>query len=204
MVKRLITIFILMIISIGILSGCGKNNTEDNAKSQTETVDVSENYDPNNWLASLNTTDINGNVITSDIFKKYDLTLVNVWTTWCSACVEEMPAFRGIHEGYKDKGVNIIGVVVELDNSGQQMKEGLSENERELAKEIIEQKGLKYTNIITSKSLLKTQLKDVQAFPTKYFVDKNRKFVGELILSSKSKKAWIKTIEEKLQQVREK
>lgn len=119
MVKRLITIFILMIISIGILSGCRKNNTEDNAKSQTETDEVSENYDPNNWLASLNTTDINRNVITSDIFNKYDLTLVNVWTTWCSTCVEEMPAFRDIHEGYKDKGVNIIGVVVELDNSGQ-------------------------------------------------------------------------------------
>jgi len=121
-----------------------------------------------------------------------------VRTTWCSTCVEEMPVFREIHEGYKDKGVNIIGVVVELDNSGQQMKEGLSENERELAKEIIEQKSLKYTNIITSKSLLKTQLKDVQAFPTIYFVDKNGKFIGELILSSKSKKAWIKTYRGKI------
>ena len=43
-------------------------------------------------LPSFSTTDMEGNTVTQDIFADYDLTVVNIWTTWCIYCINEMPA----------------------------------------------------------------------------------------------------------------
>ncbi len=53
--------------------------------------------------------DLNGNKISlSDLSGK--VIMLNVWATWCSPCIREIPDFIEIYKQYKDKGLEIIGL----------------------------------------------------------------------------------------------
>lgn len=40
--------------------------------------------------------------------------LLNVWATWCGPCKREIPDFIEAYEQYKDKGLEIIGISVDI------------------------------------------------------------------------------------------
>ena len=41
------------------------------------------------------------------------LTLVNLWATWCTPCVGEMPALSKLRDKYKARGVEVVGIDVD-------------------------------------------------------------------------------------------
>ena len=41
------------------------------------------------------------------------LLIVNYWATWCLPCREEMPGFSRLHEKYRDKGVQFVGISID-------------------------------------------------------------------------------------------
>lgn len=43
--------------------------------------------------------------------------LLNVWATWCHPCRAEIPELRAIHEKYKSRGLELIGVSVDGEGS---------------------------------------------------------------------------------------
>lgn len=43
--------------------------------------------------------------------------LVNFWATWCPPCVEEMPSLVQMQSRLKDKGVTVLAVSVDVDES---------------------------------------------------------------------------------------
>ena len=43
--------------------------------------------------------------------------LINFWATWCPPCIREIPAFVELHETYKDKGFEIIGIAIDTRQS---------------------------------------------------------------------------------------
>lgn len=38
--------------------------------------------------------------------------LINIWATWCAPCVYEIPELVKLREDYKEKGFEILGIVV--------------------------------------------------------------------------------------------
>lgn len=38
------------------------------------------------------------------------LLVVNVWATWCVPCVHEIGALKAIHEGFRARGVEMLGI----------------------------------------------------------------------------------------------
>jgi cytochrome c biogenesis protein CcmG/thiol:disulfide interchange protein DsbE len=39
--------------------------------------------------------------------------LLNVWATWCHPCRDEIPELQRIHERYRDRGLELVGVSVD-------------------------------------------------------------------------------------------
>jgi cytochrome c biogenesis protein CcmG/thiol:disulfide interchange protein DsbE len=42
--------------------------------------------------------------------------ILNFWATWCPPCVEEMPSLSQLHAKLQDRGVEVLGVSVDLDD----------------------------------------------------------------------------------------
>ena len=63
------------------------------------------------------TTDLDGNPVQSrDLFGKNALTMVNVWTTWCGACLYELPSLQSLSERVSKKNVAVVGIVMDIQN----------------------------------------------------------------------------------------
>jgi peroxiredoxin len=41
--------------------------------------------------------------------------VLNFWATWCGPCVEEMPSLVQLQQRFKDKGVAVVGVSIDVD-----------------------------------------------------------------------------------------
>ena len=147
-------------------------------------------------LSNLQTMDIDGKEFSGKDFSDYDLTMVNVFATWCSPCVQEIPDLAEIQKEMKDKGVNIVGVVTDTVDQTGENQEAL-----EKAKLIRERSKAEYPFLIPDKSNFNGRLSGIQAFPETFFVDKKGQIVGETYSGSHNKKAWLEIIEKELAKV---
>ena len=120
------------------------------------------------------TTDTNGNEVTEKIFADKDITMVNVWGTFCGPCINEMPELQKIYESLP-KNANLIGIAADVPEG---MKDGVDN-----AKHIEEQTGVKYTNLTVSDSLA-SFTKQFYAVPSTIFVDKDGNIIGDLVLGA--------------------
>ena len=148
-------------------------------------------------LSNLQTMDIDGKEFSGKDFSDYDLTMVNVFATWCSPCVQEIPDLAEIQKEMKGKGVNIIGVVTDTVDQTGENQEAL-----EKAKLIRERSKAEYPFLIPDKSNFNGRLSGIQAFPETFFVDKKGQIVGETYSGSHNKKAWLEIIEKELAKVK--
>jgi peroxiredoxin len=41
--------------------------------------------------------------------------VLNFWATWCGPCVEEMPSLVQLQQRFKNKGVTVLGVSIDVD-----------------------------------------------------------------------------------------
>ena len=124
--------------------------------------------------------------------------MVNVFATWCTACVQEIPALAEVQKEMQSKGVNIVGVVTDtVDDSGE------NQEALEKAKLIMERTKANYSFLMPDKSNFNGRLNGIQALPETFFVDKNGQIVGESYSGSHNKKDWTEIIEKELARVKE-
>ena len=144
-------------------------------------------------LSNLQTKDIHGKEFSSKDFANYDLTMVNVFATWCTACIQEIPDLVEVQKEMQAKGVNIIGIVTDtVDDTGEN-REAL-----EKAKLIQEKTKANYSFLMPDKTNFNGRLNGIQALPETFFVDKNGQIVGETYSGSHNKKDWTAIIEKEL------
>jgi len=89
-----------------------------------------------------------------------------------------------IDEKYADKGVRVLAI--------------LADNEVDAAKKILEMKGGKYKNIITTESLIEGFLDQVMYVPTTLIVNSKGELVGEVIAGARSTEEFSKLIDKAL------
>nr|MBP3282221.1 TlpA family protein disulfide reductase [Treponema sp.] len=140
---------------------------------------------------SFSSKDMAGNAVTSDIFAKNKLTMVNIWGTFCPPCIREMPDLAKLNSANKSNGVEVIGIPIDIvDRKGNVVPYTKADGDA-----IIKQTGADYTHVVPTKAMMDGFLKNVQVVPATIFVDKNGKIVGQVYLGARSQKDWQKIID---------
>ena len=130
--------------------------------------------------------------VDSSIFAEKDLTVLNVWGTFCGPCINEMPEL-GEWQRELPENVQIIGLVADV--AGKEDKEHI-----ELASMILEKTNAQFTNIIPNNDFAEL-LSGVVGVPTTFFINKEGKIVGKPIVGAQVPKyksfveEYLKTIE---------
>ena len=145
---------------------------------------------PGNSRITFSTTDLNGNEVTDAIFAKNKVTMLNVWGTFCGPCIREMPELAKLNKEYKDRGFEIVGIVIDVVNAKGEVSADLKAG----ADEIINATGADYLHIAPSKDMMTSLLRNIQYVPTTVFVDSEGNQIGDLVIGSMDKKKWQKVI----------
>lgn len=140
-------------------------------------------------MNSFSTKTLNDDVFTQDNLAEYDLTMVNVWTTWCGPCIQEMPELQKLYEMLPDN-VNMITICVDAND------------EPDLAKQITKESGCTFQTLYSNGELEQSLLKEVTGYPTTLFFDRNGNLVGNSELGvpgDNPAEKYLKMIEERLE-----
>ena len=148
-------------------------------------------------VGKFETKGVDGKDYTEKVFSDYDLTLVNIFTTWCSPCVNEIPELEKLYEEMKDKGVGVVGVV--LDTVGDDGKQDDATVKK--AGVLQEKTKASYPFLIPDSTMMNGRLNGISAFPETFFVDKDGNIVGETYSGSHSLDEWKKIVEKELANV---
>ncbi|AOT72439.1 TlpA family protein disulfide reductase [Geosporobacter ferrireducens] len=156
-------------------------------------------YEPPTISSDINMNDfsaatLDGSIFTNDDLAKYDLTMVNIWTTWCTYCIEEMPDLQKLYSDMLPDNVNLITIC------------GDAKEEPELSRKIMERIECTFKTLVPDEKLQKSLLNEVQAFPTTIFVDSEGNIVGDPQMGAPSADgkvadAYLKLINERLRMV---
>lgn len=185
------TRWISILLGVALLAaGCGKAPTQDmgqvensnvtaselekNEAEHTEDVPVVETGFPSR-MPSFTAKDLDGNTVTQDIFGEKDLTVVNIWGTFCNPCIAEMPELGEWAASMPDN-VRIVGLIVDIAGDEDTRR-------HDLAVEITQRAGAEFTHIIANADF-DPVMRWIVGVPTTVFVDGEGNLVGEPVIGA--------------------
>ncbi len=169
---------------LGALTACGQGESGGESSRQ---VTVFEDF---------TAQDLDGNPVDESIFADCDVTMINLWGTFCGPCLQEMPDLGEIADEYADKGFQIVGICTDAVNLDGEILEDVVET----AKADAQETGADYLHIVPVGEIFTDLLPRVTGVPTTIFVDSKGQQIGLADIGAKDKDAWIQVIEEKLAQ----
>lgn len=119
--------------------------------------------------------DLHGNTVTNEIFAGKDLTVVNIWGTFCGPCINEMPELAA-WSAEMPENVQIIGLVSDLYSAD-------DADTLDTALQICEATGVTFTNIVAEDEFY-ALLSEVVGVPTTLFVDGSGMIVGDPVVGA--------------------
>lgn len=204
--KLLQALSILGMCSVIIVGGCAsgedsssrlKEDAAQEEKADQEVLDAGgSEASEGGSLGEFSMEDVNGETYTQEMFADHDLTMINVFTTWCSPCIREIPDLEKLSKEMEDQGVQVVGIV--LDVAGNADEETI-----EKAKLLAEKTGAAYPFLIPDAGYLNGRLAGISAVPETFFADKEGNIVGETYSGSRSFEDWKGIVEKELEGVRQ-
>lgn len=182
---------LLVFLFVILLIGCG-------GKEEAEIVNEAENMENSGAAAEESARqiiftgqDIEGNEISSDVFSKSKLTMVNVWATYCNPCLSEMPELGELAGAYEEEEFQVIGIISDVMDTADQKT-------IDMAKELITQTEADYPHLVLNESVYFALLTDVTVVPTTFFIDENG-VVLDTVLGAMNRSGWEEKINELLE-----
>ena len=117
-------------------------------------------------LTQFTAQDMEGKTVDQSVFADYDLTMVNLWTTWCGYCVQEMPELEKLRQQLPEN-VNLLTICCD------------GSTEKELAQKILTESGASFQTLVANDALNQSLVQYVSGFPTTVFVDSKGNMVGQ-------------------------
>lgn len=156
------------------LVACGSGTTSEEDVAEDEYQYQAENMEVGTSLGAFASSDLEGNEVTDAIFADKDVTILNVWGTFCGPCKEEMPDLSKLDNELPDNA-QIIGMVIDVPEGDADMIA--------TAKEICKANNVKFTNIIMNASM-EEMMSGIEAVPTTFILDSEGKTVCTPIIGA--------------------
>lgn len=180
--KKIIAVMLALLCVMFVFASCG--NDSNNPSEQISTQPTGSTFPRGDEIfKGTESVDLDGNKVTDKIFKGKKLTMVNVWGTFCSPCIGEMPDLQTLSEEYADKDFQIIGIVCDIKDSEDAEK-------IQIAKDICKETGVKYVSLVPSESLNDALLDSIVSVPATFFLDEDGKQLDRNYIGSKSLDGW--------------
>ena len=129
-------------------------------KSAEFSVPVSPGSELVGRVLRFETRDVDGKPVKSeDIFSQHEITLVNVWATWCGPCRSELEELGEIDRRLAAKDCAVLGICIDADEA------------KDEAKAMISQYRLDYLNIQAFDDL--DDALAIEGYPTTVFVGRD-------------------------------
>lgn len=209
--KNALTCILAVTFSLSLLTACtsteGSEQTVDSVGQNDSTAqnspDASDTSDTDytsgtgtevKSVGNFTTQDVNKNTVTQEIFQNNEITMVNVFATWCSPCVAEMPDLEKLHQQMKDQNVGVVGVILDVLNE----KGEIVDEDLERAQLLVKKTGVTYPILLPDSSYFNGRLTGIEALPETFFVDQNGNIVGESYSGSAGLEDWVEVVEREL------
>lgn len=166
--QKVMAVLSMLCITALLFTGCERKE-EPVQESQSEEEAVKKRMPP------FSAKDLDGNTVTEAIFSEKDLTVMNVWGTFCPPCIGEMPDL-GEWARTMPENVQIVGLITDI--AGDEDTEHL-----DLAVEITEKAGADFVQIIANNDF-RVLMGGIIGVPTTFFIDKDGYIVGEPIVGA--------------------
>ena len=119
------------------------------------------------------TTDTEGNPVNSEeLFGSHEITMVNIWASWCGPCKNELEELEAINGRLAEKDCAVVGLLADGDEDSALAS----------GKETLKEKGVTYLNILPPEDL--ENIFTIEAYPTTYFVNREGVIVGTPIVGA--------------------
>ena len=125
-------------------------------------------------VPAFTTEDLDGNEVTESILKDKDVTMINIWGTFCPPCIEEMPDLAKLSASLPENA-QIIGILCDVSLND---KSALQD-----AKSIVSKAGTNYPCLLLNDSLT-DYLSQFMYVPTTIFVDSEGNQIGEPVVGA--------------------
>jgi len=146
------------------------NSTGNKIADQSDDTTIENTIDPdsekdidNDGSASgyFTTTDLDGNIITQEIFTHAKINFVNVWGTFCGPCLSEMPDLGELAGEYDPADVQFIGIVCDITDP----------QDSDIASKYVDKTGADYVHLICNEDIGSWGVNDMQYVPTTLIID---------------------------------
>jgi len=94
------------------------------------------------------------------------IVFINFWTTWCLACVIEMPSMEKLHQKFKDKDFAMVGI-------------NLQESDATVLK-FYKENQLTFTTLLDATGDVGAAFR-IRGIPTTFILDKNGIIIGKVM-----------------------
>ena len=193
-----------VLLAMTLFCGCADDYAVSTAVTTSPDVEASEDADtsadtePLGPFQFFTVEDIEGNEVTHEVFADADLTVINIWGTFCGPCIQEMPDLGALSQEYAEKNVQFIGLVGDAFDSQGNIDAAIVEE----AKAIVAQTGADYLHLLPMNELLYNVMSQISAYPTTVFVDSEGKQVDYAYLGAADKATWAERIDAALELVK--
>lgn len=176
-----ITLIAVLVLPVLYMSGCGNDSGSDPSSAKS-------GQSEGNDMTDFSTVTLDGDEVDQTIFAESEITMINFWATFCGPCIDEMPNLAEIYNERKDSGLNIVGIVLDAQNSDLTVQKKKVDE----ALGIIKETEADYEHLLLSSDIVTEmiQVYSIQNIPTTVFVDNKGKVISEPYVGSRSKSEW--------------